>query len=212
MPSNIFSDQPLGTVTTPLTVFVTEALVVVAGFALVVVVAALALVVAVVVETIVFRSWLAKALIFSAAFRKSPASVAALVGAAAVVDMVSSECRNVKGTSTKGMSVVKACGSAFFAALALAVTVTASAVIVTTLLADNGTPLVSDVADVALVVDVVFTDAALVVADVALDVTEVAVDVALDGASVADTGGTTAGGADEPQKSAPVPHLPFVEH
>lgn len=214
MPSNIFSDQPLDTVTTPLTVFVTEALVVVAGFALVVVVAGLALVVVVVVvvETIVFRSWLAKPLIFSAAFRKSPASVAALVGAAAVVDMISSGCRNVKGTSTKGMSVVKACGSAFFAALALAVTVTASAVIVTTLLADNGTPFVSDVADVALAVDVVFTDATL-------DVAEVAVDVALDGALgvedvalVADTGGTTAGGADVPQKSAPVPHLPFVEH
>ena len=203
MPSNIFSDQPLGTVTTPLTVFVTDALVVVAGLALVVVL---------VVEAIVFRSWLAKSLIFSAAFRKSPASVAVLVGAAAVVDIVSSGCRNVKGTSTKGISVVKACGSAFFAALALAVTVTASAVIVTTLLADNRTPLVSDVAEVVLAVDVVFADAAL-------DVADVAPDVALDGdlgvedvSLVADTGGTTAGGADELQKSAPVPHLPFVEH
>lgn len=116
--------------------------------------------------------------------------------------MVSSGCRNVKGTSTKGTSVVKACGFAFFcAALALAVTVTAAAVIVTTLLADNGAFFVSDVANVALVVEVVFTD-------VALDV----VDVALVAALVADAGGTAAAGADEPQKSAPVPHLPFVEH
>jgi hypothetical protein len=67
--------------------------------------------------------------------------------------------RYVKGTSTQDVSVVKACESAFFADLA--VTVTASAVIVATLLADNGTPLVSDVADVALVVDVVFADVAL---------------------------------------------------
>ena len=123
------------------------------------------------------------------------------------MDMVSSGCRNVKGTSTKGISVVKACGSAFIA-LALAVTVTASAVIVTTLLADNGTPLVSDVADVALVVDVVFTDVALDVVDVDLDVADVVLDFALG----ADAGGAAAAGADLPQKSAPVPHLPFVEH
>lgn len=116
MPSNIFNDHPLGTVTTPFTVFVTDALVVMDLTDVFAVVAGLALVVVVVVETIVFRSWLAKTLIFSAALRKSPESVAVLVGAAAVVDMVSSGCRNVKGTSTKGISVVKACGSAFFAA------------------------------------------------------------------------------------------------
>lgn len=116
MPSNIFSDHPPGTVTTPFTVLVAAALVVVLLADVLAVVAGLALVVVVVVETIVFRSWLAKALIFSAGFRKSPEPVVTLVGAAAVVDMVSSECWNVKGTSTKGISVVKACGSAFFAA------------------------------------------------------------------------------------------------
>lgn len=120
--------------------------------------------------------------------------------------MVSSGCRNVKGTSTKSTSVVKACGFAFFcAALAFAVTVTAAAVIVTTLLADNGAFFVSDVANVVLGVEVVFTD-------VALDVVDVALDAALGAALVADAGGTAAAGADEPQKSAPVPHLPFVEH
>lgn len=96
--------------------------------------------------------------------------------------------------------------------------------------------MVSDVADVALAVDVVFTDVALDIADVALDVADVALgvadvalDIALDVADaslgvalavadvalVVDTGGATAAGADEtdePQKSAPVPHLPFVEH
>lgn len=192
--------------TTLFTVLVAEALVVVVLIDVLVVVANLALVVVVVVGTIVFRSWLAKILIFWATFRKSPESVAALVGEAANVDMVSSGCRNVKGTSTKGISVVKACESAFFAALALAVTVTASAVIVTTLLADNGTP--SEVADVALVVYVVFTD---VVSDV---VSDVALGAALVAALVVDAGSTAAAaaGADETQKSAPVPHLPSVEH
>lgn len=117
--------------------------------------------------------------------------MAELVGAAADVDMVS--CRYVKGTSTKGISVVKKCASAFFVLvgdLALAVTVTASAVIVTKLLADNGTFLVSAGMDVALVADIVFTDVAL----------------------VPGAGGTAGAGADDPQKSAPVPHLPFVEH
>lgn len=72
-------------------------------------------------------------------------------------------------------------------------------------------PFVSVVADVTLAVDLVFADVAIDVADVA----DVALDVALDLADVglvADAGGTTAAGADEPQKSAPVPHLPFVEH
>lgn len=78
--------------------------------------------------------------------------------------------------------------------------------------------MVSDVADVALAVDVVFTDVALDIADVALDVADASLGIALavaDVALAADTGGATAAGADEtdePQKSAPVPHLPFVEH
>jgi hypothetical protein len=90
IPSNIFSDHPLGTVTTPFTVFATEVLFVVVLTDVLVVVAGLALVVVVVAGIIVFRSWLAKRPIFSAAFRTSPASVAALVGAAAGVDVVSS--------------------------------------------------------------------------------------------------------------------------
>lgn len=64
MPSNIFSDHPLGTVTTPFTVFVVESLVVVVLIDALVFVAGLALVVVVVVAAIVFRSWLAKRLIF----------------------------------------------------------------------------------------------------------------------------------------------------
>lgn len=114
---------------------------------------------------------------------------------------------------------MKACGSAFFVVdAALTVTVTAAAVIVTKLLADNGAPLVSDAADVALVVDEV--DIALVAgtggaiaagADVVFtDVTSFAVAAlaseTADLALVAGAGGAAAAGADESQKSLPVPH------
>lgn len=67
MPSNIFSDHPLGTVTTPSTIFVVEALVV--EVLVLVVVADVALVVLELVGTMVFRSWLAKRLSFLAGSR-----------------------------------------------------------------------------------------------------------------------------------------------
>lgn len=112
------------------------------------------------------RRRLAKILILLATFRNAlavpMAVVVALVGSAAGVEVVS--CRYVKGTSIKGISVVKKCGFLFL-------------VVEGTSLAVNVTALVVEAADVAfVVVDVVFTD------------------VALDA------------GAEEPQKSGPVPH------
>lgn len=59
MPSNILSDHPLGKVTTPFTVLVTGALVVVVLIDFLVVVVGLALVVVVVVESFEFRIRLA---------------------------------------------------------------------------------------------------------------------------------------------------------
>lgn len=136
------------------------------------------------------------------------ALVVVLVGAAADMDVVS--CRYVKGTSTKGISVVKKYGSLLEVVEDTSLTVNDRALVA-------GAALVSDDFDVALVVDV-FTDVASV-ADLVLVVvfTVVFTDAALasdvvDMALVAGTGGKAAADTDETQKSAPVPHLPLVEH
>jgi hypothetical protein len=169
MPSYVFSDHPFCMLTIPSTVCVAEA-----GELLVVEVSLVVEDVVLVVLVLASRKRLANILILWATIRNPvsvpTAVVVVLVESAAGMEVVA--CRYVKGTSTKGISVVKKCGFLFF-------------VVEATSLAVNVTGLVVEAADVALLVaDVVFADLAL----------------------VSGVGGAAGAGADEPQKSGPVPH------